>query len=50
LSDVLSRREVRCYWYDSAEYRPYRELRIKELTNGGSVVFVSGFDPVASAA
>lgn len=36
-------------WYDSAEYRPYRELRIKELTNGGSVVFVGGFDPAASA-
>lgn len=36
-------------WYDSAEYRPYRDLRIKELTNGGSVVSVGGFDPVASA-
>jgi uncharacterized protein (DUF1330 family) len=36
-------------WFDSAEYRPYRDLRIKELTNGGSGVLVSGFDPAESA-
>ena len=34
-------------WYNSPEYQPLKELRIKELTDGGSAVFVEGFDPAA---
>ena len=34
-------------WYDSIEYRPLKDLRIRELTNGGSAIFVEGFNPVA---
>jgi uncharacterized protein (DUF1330 family) len=34
-------------WYDSAEYQPLKALRINELTNGGPVVLVEGFDPSA---
>lgn len=36
-------------WYDSDEYRPYRDLRIKELTSAGSLVFVDSFGPAGSA-
>ena len=32
-------------WYNSAEYLPYKELRINELTNRTSLVFLGGFDP-----
>ena len=31
-------------WYNSAEYQPLKNLRIGELTTGGSAVFVEGFD------
>jgi uncharacterized protein (DUF1330 family) len=34
-------------WYDSSEYQPLKELRIGELTDGGSAVFVEGFDSAA---
>ena len=34
-------------WYNSAEYRPLRDLRIKELTDGGRVVLLEAFDPTA---
>jgi uncharacterized protein (DUF1330 family) len=34
-------------WYNSPEYQPLKELRIDDLTEGGSVVLVDGFDPVA---
>lgn len=34
-------------WYESAEYQPLKELRINELTEGGSLVFVDGFDPAS---
>jgi len=34
-------------WYNSPEYQPLKELRINELTEGGSAVFVEGFDPAA---
>ena len=34
-------------WYNSPEYQPLKELRINELTEGGSVALVEGFDPVA---
>ena len=34
-------------WYESEEYQPLKELRIKELTDGGTAVFVDGYDPVA---
>ena len=34
-------------WYNSPEYQPLKELRINELTDGGSAVFVEGFDPAA---
>jgi uncharacterized protein (DUF1330 family) len=32
-------------FYNSPDYRPLRELRINELTDGGSIVLVEGFDP-----
>ena len=32
-------------WYNSAEYQPLKELRIKELTVGGSSALVEGFNP-----
>jgi uncharacterized protein (DUF1330 family) len=34
-------------WYTSAEYRPLKELRIKELTEGGRVMLLEQFDPTA---
>lgn len=35
-------------WYDSPEYQPLKDLRTRELTNGGgSLVIVEGFDPAA---
>ena len=34
-------------WYNSPGYTPLRELRINELTDGGSLVLVEGFDPSA---
>ena len=36
-------------WYDSAEYRPLRDLRINELTDGGRVLLLEAFDPTAAA-
>jgi len=33
-------------WYDSSDYEPFKELRINELTDTNSVVFLEGF-PVA---
>jgi len=35
-------REVADAWYDSKEYEPYKELRINELTDFSSLVFVEG--------
>jgi len=29
-------------WYDSADYEPFKNLRINELTDSGSLVFVEG--------
>ena len=29
-------------WYNSAEYRPLRDLRIQELTDGGRVLLLEG--------
>ena len=34
-------------WYTSAEYRPLRDLRIEELTEGGRVMLLEGFDPTS---
>jgi len=34
-------------WYTSAEYRPLRELRMKELTEGGRVMLLEEFDPTS---
>jgi uncharacterized protein (DUF1330 family) len=34
-------------WYDSADYQPYRDLRINELTHSNSLVFIEGFPPSA---
>ena len=34
-------------FYESEEYQPLKELRINELTDGGTAVFVDGYDPVA---
>jgi uncharacterized protein (DUF1330 family) len=36
-------------WYSSAEYRPLRDLRIKELTDGGRVMLLEQFDPSGMA-
>jgi len=36
-------------WYNSAEYRPLRDLRVNELTDGGRVVLLEAFDPTALA-
>ena len=35
-------------WYHSAEYLPYKDLRINELTSRNSLVFVRGFDPTSA--
>ena len=35
-------KEVADAWYDSKEYEPYKELRINELTDFSSLVFVEG--------
>jgi uncharacterized protein (DUF1330 family) len=32
-------------WYNSPEYQPLKELRINELTMGGSSALVEGFNP-----
>lgn len=40
--------EVAEAWYNSPEYQPLKDLRINELTDGGGVVFVGGFDPAAA--
>lgn len=29
-------------WYNSAEYKPLKDLRINELTDGGRVVLIEG--------
>jgi len=34
--------EVAEAWYDSADYEPFKNLRINELTDSGSLVFVEG--------
>lgn len=34
-------------YYTSSEYAPYLSLRKNELTEGGAMVFVEGFDPDA---
>lgn len=36
-------------WYTSSEYRPLRDLRINELTDGGQVLLIEAFDPTALA-
>ena len=33
-------------WYESVDYAPFRDLRINELTESNSLVFIEGF-PVA---
>jgi uncharacterized protein (DUF1330 family) len=30
-------------WYDSADYEPFKQLRINELTDSNSIVFIEGF-------
>jgi uncharacterized protein (DUF1330 family) len=35
-------------FYRSAEYEPLKALRMNELTHGGTVVIVDGFDPAAA--
>jgi uncharacterized protein (DUF1330 family) len=34
--------EVAQAWYNSPEYQPLKELRIKELTEGGQILLVEG--------
>ncbi|MBN4053568.1 DUF1330 domain-containing protein [Haliea sp. AH-315-K21] len=36
--------DVATQWYESEEYRALKELRINELTNSGTAVFVEAFD------
>jgi uncharacterized protein (DUF1330 family) len=36
-------------WYGSSEYQPLKKLRLTELTDGSSAVFVEGFDPASLA-
>jgi uncharacterized protein (DUF1330 family) len=38
-------REEAAEFYNSPAYLPLRTLRINELTDGGSLVIVEGFDP-----
>jgi len=34
-------------WYDSPEYQPFKDLRVNELTDSGSLVLVEEFRPAA---
>ncbi|MEI6502277.1 MAG: DUF1330 domain-containing protein [Actinomycetes bacterium] len=34
-------------WYTSAEYRPLRDLRMKELTESGLIMLLEEFDPTS---
>ena len=34
--------EVAEAWYSSADYAPFRDLRLNELTDSGSLIFVEG--------
>ena len=36
-------------WYTSSEYRPLRDLRINELTDGGQVLLLEAIDPTGLA-
>ena len=40
----FSSAEAATNWYNSVEYTPLKEARIEQLTNGGTVVMVPGFD------
>ena len=35
-------------FYDDPAYAPLRQARVNDLTNGGNVVLVEGFKPLAS--
>jgi uncharacterized protein (DUF1330 family) len=35
-------KEVALDWYNSAEYKPLKELRINELTEGGQILLIEG--------
>jgi uncharacterized protein (DUF1330 family) len=35
-------------WYNSKEYKPYKDLRINELTDFVQVILLDSFDPSAS--
>ena len=30
-------------WYSSEKYKPFRDIRVNEVTEGGNMVFVSGY-------
>ena len=32
-------------WYNSAEYEPFKKLRLEELTTDGMGMFIDAFDP-----
>jgi len=34
-------------WYDSADYEPFKQLRINELTESNSLIFIEGFPVTA---
>jgi uncharacterized protein (DUF1330 family) len=43
----FSSMEAAFAWYDSADYEPFKQLRINELTDSNSIVFIEGF-PVSA--
>jgi uncharacterized protein (DUF1330 family) len=44
----FSSAEAATNWYNSIEYAPLKAARIEQLSNGGSVAMVPGFDAVGS--
>ena len=39
--------EAALAWYDSADYEPFKQLRINELTDSNSIIFIEGFPVTA---
>jgi uncharacterized protein (DUF1330 family) len=39
--------EAALAWYDSADYEPFKQLRLNELTDANSLVFIEGFPVTA---
>ncbi|MEI7780533.1 MAG: DUF1330 domain-containing protein [Planctomycetota bacterium] len=43
----FSNMEAALAWYDSADYEPFKQLRINELTDSNSIIFIEGFPVTA---